>query len=329
MQIAIQRTRTGDTAKLVHLADTAALFLYPVGARDSGYYNGTNFWGDRAFAERYTFNGHDSSVTIIGLFAQFGGSANASSSKTINFHIWDQGDQQVITSAEAYNGFPNNVLYTKQVPVTQLGLGPVADTLKKHLFTSPVKRYGSFFVGYSMDYNFASLNGDTIALASTRNGSRKSQDVNFVTANINEAGDTTLTTYTNVENATLYADSIWHDNATQYNGLSNYLAIYPIVVIGNPTGVNSISRNGLSLFGTYPNPAINSTNLKFGLATTSDVTIQIMSMDGRTVKAITENDLQAGEHIIKIATSDMAAGSYLYLVRTAVGDGIAGTMTVQ
>ena len=69
-------TAVGDTIVLsnVTTADTLALYA----ADSGGYATGTDYWGDQAFAELYTFNGYDSSVVVLGVFAEFGGVVNPS-----------------------------------------------------------------------------------------------------------------------------------------------------------------------------------------------------------------------------------------------------------
>ncbi len=319
-------TATGDTIRLSNIADTAKLVIYPLGTIDSGYVTGTNFWGDQAFAEQYSFNGADSSMSIIGVFAQFGGNVNPSSAKTINFNLWGQGGRQMIGANLYYNGFPDNVIDSVTVPVTKLGIGTTVDTLKKFLFPTPSKRLsGPFFVGYNINYNFFSLNGDTIGLASSGNNVRKG--LAYSVEVVFPFGDTVVNVINNVQNATLESDGKWHDNYTDNDSLFNNLAIYPIVVIGTPTNVKGVTRNNFTFFGNYPNPAVNNTNIKFSLSNNASVTIQIMDMSDRIIKTMQETNLSAGEHIIPVNTSDMPAGDYLYLIRTSCGDGIASKMT--
>jgi len=333
-------TAIGDTDVLSNIPDTVGLVLYPLGIKDSGYVIGTNFWGDKAFAEQYTFNGADSSMSIIGVFAQFGGTVSTASAQTVNFTLWSQGPRQMIGANLYYNGFPDLVADSVIVPVTSLGIGAAADTMKMHLFAAPSHVFsGPFFVGYSMNYNFMALTGDTIGLASSKNGVREgaasSLDAvfyyndTFIYNNEIVVSDTEINTILNVQNATMEADSMWHDNYTDNDSLYNNLAIYPIVMIQAPTAVKGINRNNFTFYGNYPNPATDNTNIRFSLATNTNVTIQIMDMSGRVVNTIHEPNLYAGENIIPVNTSGMPAGDYIYLIRTTDGSGIASKMTVN
>ncbi len=323
-------TGAGSTYTLKNRPDTAAKTIYLVGSRDSGYVTGTNYWGDKAFAERYDITDSARNMQVIGVMAQFAGRVNPASAHSVNFKVWDQGGWQPINGTQFYNGFPDIVLNAVNVPVTQIGIGVTSDTLKTYLFSTGTGDIStSFFVGYSIDYNFTSLNGDTLGLQSTWNGYRKPTTMYTLKINISDFGDTTEDYVFNVQNATQGSDNIWYDNYSQNDSLLNNLIIYPIVVAGFPTGTKGITRNNFTFYGNYPNPAVNSTNIKFSLAAGANVTIQLMDMAGIVLNTITQTGLSTGEHIIPINTAGLPAGEYLYLIRTSQGDGIAGKMVKQ
>jgi hypothetical protein len=324
---AAKTTAAGDTLILRNTAsDTTTLYRLDSG----GYVTGTNFWGDKAFAERYDFNNADSSIRVLGVVALFGGTISATTSKTITFDVWDAGRQQPITGSLFYNGFPGTLLNTITVPVNQIGIGAVTDTLKNHWFTAPTYLpSSSFFVGYNINYNYNTLNGDTIGLANSPNGVRLPAGSAGLFSLVYNAStiDTTLDTVLNVQNATLGSDNVWYDNYTQNDSIKNNLAIYPIVLIGFPNGVNGVTKNNLTFFGNYPNPAGDYTNIRFSLAQSADVSLQIMDMAGRMTETIKQTNLSIGEHLISVSTAHLAAGEYLYLLRTSGGDGMAGKMS--
>ena len=317
----------GDTLRMTNIATGDTLVVYSAGA-DSGYLTGTDYWDDSAFAERYDFNGGDSSVTVIGLFAQFAGKVNAGSTKTISLNLWNVGAQQYITATNFYSGYPDSAFFSDTVLFTQLGIGATTDTLKPFLFNTAIGPLSqSFFAGYSMSYNFATLAGDTIGLASSKNGDRTSA-ITYEQQIISDI-DTVTDTIINVQNATLYTDGNWRDNYTQNDSLKNDLAIFPIVVIAGPTGVKGVTRNNFTFFGNYPNPATDVTNIKFSLAKPEDMTIQIMDMNGRVLSTISQASLLTGEHVVPVNTSPMASGNYLYLIRTSGGEGMASELVVK
>jgi len=51
-------------------------------------------------------------------------------------------------------------------------------------------------------------------------------------------------------------------------------------------------------------------------------------MAGHIINTINETNLAAGMNVVPVNTSALASGNYLYLVRTAAGDGMAGKMTI-
>ena len=334
-------TGLGDTLVLTNiLAADTPLVIYSAGISDSGYLTGTDVWGDQGFAERYDFDnisGVDSSLVIIGVVAQFHGSVNPLSTNTVTFNAWDVGFPLVVSATTAYSGFPNDNMDSLVVPFTQLGIGATGDTIKPFLFpAATIVLQNGFFIGYTMNYNFLTLSGDTIGLACSANGDRTSPAYTVQTyidsvLNMEGTADSAITvtdTTINVQNATQWSDGVWHDNYTNNDSISNDLAIYPIVVIGSPTSVKGVKKNNFTFFGNFPNPAVNTTNIRFSLLKNADVTVQILDMNGRIISTITDKDLTVGEHTIPVNTSTMAAGDYLYLIHTSGGDGVASKMTI-
>jgi len=342
-------TAVGDTFVLSNTPAGDSLVIYSAGVSDSGYLTGTDVWNDIAFAENYTINGEDSSLVVIGVVSLFHGTVSASSTKTITFDVWSETPYVSRTTFE-YSGLPDNCMDSLIVPITQLGIGATTDTLKTFLFPGSGDTVGagsdvnfvgnSFFVGYTINYIYGLLDGDTLGLASTMNGVRSASTlpVYTITTNIDTVYyasgtgyslDTVIDTIVNVQNVTEFSDFSWHDNYTDNDSLFNDLAIYPVVVItGGSTSIKGITHKDLTFFGNYPNPASDYTNIKFSLLQNADVTIQIMDMKGGVISTINNANLSAGEHIVPVNISSLPSGNYLYFVHTSTGDGIASKMTV-
>lgn len=313
-------TGFGSTDTLSNIAAGSQLELYAAGTTpDSGYAIGMNAYGDMGWAERYDINSTDSSVQVTGIIATFGGTVSDTSTNTVNFRVWGVGPQEPSDLAGANysnSGFPTGYIDSFFSAFNQLGIG----TTKAFMFFTPsIPIASSFFVGYELNYDLFNMKGDTIGLYSSVNNAR--------TLPVYVAVDSTDTLINNI-NVTEYADGSWHDDATDAYLLHIDLAIFPIVTIGQPTAVKNITRNGLTFFGNYPNPAVNSTNVQFALADATDVTIQVMDMSGHTLSTISNPSMSVGSHVVAIPTSDLAAGDYLYLVHTGNGDGVASKFTV-
>ena len=325
--IGYKTTNIGDTTMLSNMAANDTLVIYKVGSQDSGYATGTNIYNDMGFAERFAFNSADSSVIVIGVFALFGGTVTPTSTNSISFKIWDQGADNVAAPNFTYTGFPNNILDSMTVPCTSLGIGATKDSIMKFIFPTPsVGLSVPFFAGYTVNYNFQTLNGDTIALQCTKNGVRSGQMLQIDT--IYSGTDTLYDTIYITQNATLWSDYQWHDNYTQNDSLLNNLAIYPIVVSKNPTGVQGITKNNLCFYGNYPNPASNSTTIRYSLAKQDGVTLQVFDNLGHQIAQQSFQALTIGAHTIDLITSTYPAAQYFYILRTNSGEGFAGKIDV-
>lgn len=323
--IAAKTTADGDTIYgLLNFSSTQlsgdSLVCYTAGA-DSGFIYGPNIYGDKAWAERFDFDGADSSIEVIGTYALFYGSVSSTANThAINFNVWSQGPISLVsgTTNIYWGGFPNTILTTSQnFSVTNLGIG--STSLPVFMFNTPSPNIAdSFFVGYTANWSFAASNGDTIGILTTRDGYRYSPAY-YPLGN----GDTLI----NVKNATQYSDDTWNDDLFSNFQLANHLAIFPIVVVHYTTSAAGVTKNDFTFYGNYPNPATNSTNIKFALKNATEVSITVTDMTGKIIKNIQQN-YAAGEHVVPVETSDLAAGSYLYLIRTSEGDGMGSKFTV-
>ena len=336
----ISTTVAGGTLKTTGLSDTLhylnnstqqlfdtsrAYLLDMVAPVDSGYWFGYNLTGTNAYAEKFSFGFMpDTSFHIIGIRSLWSGTVQNASTKTIDFKIWKQGPNAPVTGFpdRLYQGFPSSVEKSQTVSIRNLGIGNAnPDTIKNFYFSTPLTSVNyNFYVGYETNYNWASLGGDTITLRSTRNGFGNGT----FSANINGSGDTVLLN----RNVMRVGTTTWLDLAFDL-GFDLNLSIVPIVQFSS-NNINSVSglvKNDLTFYGHYPNPAVNSTNIKVGLDKAADLTIQLTDVNGRVINTFTER-LTSGTHLVKLNTEALAAGNYVYLVRSSNGGAIAAQITV-
>jgi len=303
-------------------ADSQQFWIWSqVGSTDSGFVFGEGVYGLNGSAQRYDFNAGDSSISVLGVLSEWSGAAN-STTNTVTFKVWSVGSPVTASSTLTYSGFPGTVLDSVVFHVDSLGVpsATVYDTTISEVvnfFATPTSYLtSSFFVGYTNNYTWGSTGGDTLCLMAT----------DFrIPAVYNITG-----TDTTVNDAVVFtANGSWFDVGA-YTGLSqtSELYLFPIVDVNVTTAVKGITKNNLTFFGNYPNPASDMTNIKFSLATGTDVTIKIMDMAGHIINTINETNLAAGMNVVPVNTSALASGNYLYLVRTAAGDGMAGKMTI-
>ena len=324
--VANKQTAYGDTLYMSHIAPTDTITLYYV-AHDSGFAAGMNAYGDEGFAERYDFVSSDSAVKVIGVISRFGGHVNPLSSRSVTFNVWAPAAKTVSDRPTLHNsGLPGSVMASTTVKLTQLGVSAidtVADSARVFMFPMATPYLSAhFFVGYTISYAWSNmLAGDTVGLYSNQDGERTAPS--FTVASTDD-------TIINNVNVTQYADHKWHDNAVDNFGISNNLYIFPVVLIGESltSAVKGITRSDLTLYGAYPNPAANNTAIKFTIAGNTDVTIELMDLSGRTVSTVKQSSLTAGEHTIPLQTGTLAAGDYIYLIRTGNGGGMASKLTI-
>ncbi len=81
----------------------------------------------------------------------------------------------------------------------------------------------------------------------------------------------------------------------------------------------------VELVGNYPNPFNPSTNIRFGLPATSEVTLQVFDIRGRLVRTLVSQSLAAGYHTVQWNGTDaqgqpMPAGVYLVRLKASGSD---------
>lgn len=318
-------TGNGDTTLLINFGTTAqgdTLADYILSSPNYGKLVGTNSVGSKGFAERYNFNGADSSLKLLGVGTLFTGTYTPTTTKTITVNAWSQGTPSKIGNYY-YDGFPTASLGSSNaISIKNLGINMTggSDSLKLFSFASIANSYVSdtFFVGYQINYTPTALNGDTIGVYSTR-----SMNGNGIFPKV-VSGDTLIS----VNNAVQDNSGVWKDEFTQNAGLFHNFALFAVVEVKWTTGVHHISNGDFTFYGTYPNPATTQTNVKIGLKKATDVTVLVTDMTGRTIQTIA-NHYNAGEQTITINTAQFAAGNYLCVIRTAENDGIASKFTVE
>ncbi len=306
------------------LFQNSALYAYGVvTAADSGYTFGTNAYGDNGFAE-YFYTGYqpDTSIEIIGVVSDWGGVVNPASTNSITFKLWN-----IDTTIYNYNtnnyitGLPGTVFATSQaVPLTSLVINS-SNTPTVTYFNAPVANImASFFLGYTINYTYSALNGDKIGLRSTPDGT------GFGPGYYQTDGQGDTLYYS--QNAVYTTSNTWLDGYLDLYRNVN-LSLLPIYFIDPTTSVKGVTKSNLTMFGCYPNPTINSTNIQYSLQQPADVTIQIVDAAGRTMTTIQQPAQATGSHVVNVPTTAWPAGNYVYIARTSTGAAIASQLTVM
>lgn len=311
----------------ISLNTTYKYYVDSLSPLDSGYYLGINAFGYKGWAEAYNLTvPADSAMEVIGAISVWHGNYKLTTNKSVNIEVWntDTAHGTLLHPGALLSGFPNNILTSETVPIKSLRMGYnyAPDTLSAVTwFSTPANVTGYFFLGYEMSYDFHSLNGDTICIRATKQGTGVGH-TNFYY--INSIGDTIF----HVRNAVELASGTWLDPYWQAH-LNVNLSIVPIVQIRDITGVSNISKNGLSFYGMYPNPAVNNVNARFSLDETDDVTVQLMDMQGRVLSVVKQQHVSAGTHEISMDISSINNGNYLGIIDTRKGGAFASLLTIM
>jgi hypothetical protein len=93
--------------------------------------------------------------------------------------------------------------------------------------------------------------------------------------------------------------------------------------------VNEIkNNNGLSLMQNIPNPATFSTEIRYSLGNTANVTLEVVDVTGKVIATHALGMRAAGDHSFELNTSDFADGIYYYTL-TAGADRLSNKMVVR
>lgn len=288
---------------------------------DSGVYTGVNALGYSGFAERYHVGaiGAGYTVNLLGVLSLWAGVVNPNSTNSMACTIWTVDSSEVVDPTYPtwkITALPGTQLGSQNLALTAITPGSLTTTM----FSTPVSITNDFYAGFIPSYSFNQSNGDTLGLFTTP------MDSSYINGGIyvNSSNDTVQIGANVVKQNGSWIDMNWD---LFYN---SDFSIIPLVqfIDSNYTSVQSITKNNLTIFSNYPNPAVNNTNIKFSLIKSADATIQILDMQGRVLNTITKNNMSAGEHTVNVSTANLASGNYIYYISTSDGSKLASTMTV-
>jgi Secretion system C-terminal sorting domain len=66
----------------------------------------------------------------------------------------------------------------------------------------------------------------------------------------------------------------------------------------------------------FPNPAKESTSIKFKINNTNHVNLSLLDNTGSTVKVLLNEQKEEGEHTVNVTVSDLPSGIYFYKLKT-------------
>ncbi len=311
--------------------DTLTYYVYDFDAvDDTGFITGYNAFGHQAYAELYRINTAgtiDSTVSVIGMYTYLYGAAAPASTKNVVLTAWSAGTP---TNPEPtrpnlfFSGKPDAIIGSSNVALTALA-DPTDGSINIDtiVFFQTPSTYtgGDFYAGVQFPgYDYNNLAGDTAILIATKDGNRRSNTYGYISG-----PDTTFL----MQNLFQDASGNWTDFYQESDvSIRFHLFALPIIKINIPSNVNGVTKSDLTVFGTFPNPAANATTLKVSFEKATTAQIDLFDLNGRKVRSVHNGAIAAGTQELPINTSDLAAGNYVIMIRTASGEGMGLQMTV-
>lgn len=186
---------------------------------------------------------------------------------------------------------------TKGPSATVLGTSAVVTTgnvstagFTDYMF-SPAVTVATSFVASVV---FPTTTGDTVAVASTVLGCATADSLSW-------------------ENFPSFGG--WKSTKVAFGPANNLeLCIFPVVNTTN--GITEFpSSMGLTLMGSYPNPAKDQTTIRYNIANSTSVAVTVFDLTGRVISQTSEK-LTAGTHELKVDLKNIPSGNYYYSVKT-------------
>ncbi len=81
-----------------------------------------------------------------------------------------------------------------------------------------------------------------------------------------------------------------------------------------PVGISTPNNSGFTLQEAYPNPSTSQALIEYTLPVVANVAFTLTDITGRTIEHRSLNNMQAGSHNIRVNTSELPSGVYLYTI---------------
>ena len=88
-------------------------------------------------------------------------------------------------------------------------------------------------------------------------------------------------------------------------------------IFSNTTGIeqDEVNNNQYDLEQNYPNPFNSTTNIKFGIKKTGQVSLNLYNLKGQKVKTLISKRMNKGQHNYKVDMSGLPSGVYFYRIK--------------
>jgi len=112
-----------------------------------------------------------------------------------------------------------------------------------------------------------------------------------------------------------YGTNTWFMRQGDFDDGAAWMYMDPTSMV---TAVKQSSGNApaeFALLGSYPNPFNPTTNIKFQMAHSSNVTLEVYDVLGRLVSSQTLGIRTPGEHVVPFNAANLASGTYFYRLK--------------
>ncbi len=248
----------------------------------TGYAAGTNQFGDLEKMQKFKVS------NIIGVYetlAVFADKVQANPNTPVYSNIY--------TVDSITHGPGEFVFVSDPTPMSAIWGNLVNPNFSGFQFPFTIPVYDSFFVSFTIP----ETTGDTIVCATTKNSCYPGYQIAW-----ERRADSTFKPF--------------NDGTSGTWGLNVELFICPVVELGNLGSAQQPAKmNGISIYATYPNPATDLINFKFGIEETGEVSLLLYDLTGRLVTHLDIGQLQAGIYDKTLVISDIPSGVYNYAIK--------------
>jgi hypothetical protein len=291
-QSPIENVKTpNDTLLPGNLPDVTFPEYVMLTSDNGGYILGTNGWHDKCKCEEFkvTYNYH-----IEGAIYWFG-YKRADSAGLVKFSIWDMDGTTGTISDTNNQPCPGTLFLSKIDTTTRIDTASTLNQAYIVMFPFPVLVNSDYCIGFDM----SEINGDSIALVSTKKGQGGNLERVWEQWDVNDRWYT-------------LQGAQWDSGTVDVDAM-----ILPI--IDNTAGCveNGNFISGMKLSQSYPNPTREACTISYEFLTPpASAAIEIMDMNGRRVYY--ENNIPIGQGINHktIDVSGLKNGEYIYLLST-------------
>lgn len=117
-------------------------------------------------------------------------------------------------------------------------------------------------------------------------------------------------------------------NTIGFFAAQNWIDWFKVTINTEPVGIADNFDN-LALTTIYPNPAVNNTQILYGLRTAADVTIDLYDISGRLVTNLYKGNDAGGSYVRDIDLSNVNGGAYFVSLQAGNGSPVVSKLIVS